>query len=111
MYHVGKVLKVLRKGKEASASDNSVQAVCEMWDDNQLTLLVEDPLAEEIKEHDVVVVDYRPLAGFQPVVPKQSICKVLKGKLGEDVWKLYNAYQTRKQTEGPDSRAGKNYLR
>ena len=44
-FHVGKVLKVIKPGKDVIASDASVQAVIEMWDGNELVLNIEPSLA------------------------------------------------------------------
>lgn len=100
MYHIGKVLKVL-KGDEKNviASDNSVQALIEMWDENQLTLLVDQALADKVKDNDIVLVDYRPQFPAHGVVPNQIIVKILRGKEAKDTWQLYKKYFEKRKEE------------
>lgn len=100
MYHVGRVLKVLKEdGKDVVACDNSVQALIEMWDNNQITLLVDQALADKLKANDFVLADYRPQFPAHGVVPNQLIVKILRGKTGKDVWDSYQKYFKKKKEE------------
>jgi len=114
-FHIGKVLKVIRQGKDVIASDSSVQAIVEMWDHNQLTLTVEEAIAGQLKANDIVLVDYNPINGISPPVPKQVIVKILKGKQGKECWELFKKYyserQKRKQKEEDEGQAGIPYSR
>lgn len=91
-FHIGKALKVVRPGKEVISCDSSVQAIVEMWDGNQLLLNVEAGIASGLKVGDIVLVDYNPIEGISPPVPKQSIVKILKGKEGKECWDLFKKY-------------------
>ncbi|MFH1255778.1 MAG: hypothetical protein V1494_00660 [Candidatus Diapherotrites archaeon] len=93
MFHMGKVSTVISpKSKEVLSSDSSTQAVVKMWDENLLTLLVEESIAQELKENDIVLVNYRPAskAGGQ-AVPKMTVCKILRGKLAKKTWEEFAA--------------------
>lgn len=91
-FHLGKVLKVIRADKGVVASDSSVQAVVEMWDKNQLVLNVESSIAPQLRVNDVVLVDYNPIPGISPPVPKQTIIKALRGRQGRECWELFKKY-------------------
>ena len=93
-FHIGKVLKVIRPDKEIISCDSSVQTVVEMWDGNQLLLNAEASIAPQLKVGDVVLVDYNPIEGISPPVPKQSIVKILRGKQGKECWDLFKKYQS-----------------
>ncbi|MAG22411.1 MAG: hypothetical protein CL943_03870 [Candidatus Diapherotrites archaeon] len=104
-FHVGKVLKVIKPGKDVIASDASVQAVIEMWDGNELVLNIEPSLAPSTKIHDIVLVDYNPIKGVSPAIPRQEIIKVLKGKPGKELWEMFKKYlaaKTKKKQESAD---------
>ena len=115
-FHLGKVLKVIKPGKDVLAIDSSVHAIVEMWDNNQLMITVEHAIAAEIKESDVVVVDYNPIEGLSSPVPKQVIVKILRGKLGKECWNLFRKHYSEKtkkmqgESEG-ESPAGISYSR
>lgn len=96
MYHIGKVVQVITRGKEVLSADDSVQVVTEMWDKNILTLLVSPKLAKKVKKETYVLVDYRPVSNQIPV-PRHLVVKILKGKKGEAVWKQYKSYLAEKQ--------------
>ena len=95
-FHLGKVVMAIKPGKDVVAGSNSVQAVVEMWDRNQLLLNVDNSIAAELKTNDVVLVDYNPMPGISPPVPRQEIVKVLRGKLGKDCWDLFKKYYDEK---------------
>jgi len=103
MFHVGKVVKVLGKNdKNVIAADYSTQALLEMWDDNIITLNVDEKLSSEIKEKDVVLVDYSPTILGSSAVPKHTITKILRGKTGEDLLKEYQKFhRDRKKQDTP----------
>ena len=88
MYHPGKVLDVFNnKDKEILSSDDSTQAMVEMWDGNLLTLMVHNNISDKIKVEDVVLVDYRPKEKLP--VPNHVIIKILKGDKAKNVWSAY----------------------
>lgn len=100
MYHIGKVLQVLREdGKEIIACDNSVQVLIETWDENQFVFLVDASLAEKVKINDIVVVDYRPQFPAAGIVPNQVVSKILRGKAAKDAWDLYKKYLIKRKEE------------
>lgn len=89
MYHPGMVLKVFRdKSEDVVSSDSSVQVMLEMWDENLVTVLVHKKLAKELKENDVVLVDYRPYSDKLPF-PKMMASKILRGATADETWKKY----------------------
>lgn len=97
MYHPGIVLEVFKaKDKNIQSSDNSTQATLEMWDDNLITVLVENRLSKSIKKGDVVLVDYRPMPNAP--VPRLTVSKILRGNSGKDTWKRYKDYQKKVKT-------------
>lgn len=92
MYHPGKVLEIIStNNKDIKASDETTQAVVEMWDENQLTFLVEQKLSKKVKKGDVVLVDYTPISEKIPL-PKHLIVKVINGKTGLSIWNSYKRY-------------------
>jgi hypothetical protein len=96
MYHVGKVLSVLSSGKDVISSDESIQAVLEMWDKNILTFTVDPKIAKAIRHDECVLVDYTPMSEKMPV-PRHLIVKILKGKTADEVWKQYKKFFADKQ--------------
>jgi hypothetical protein len=92
MYHVGKIIEILSpKDREIISCDDSVQAVVEMWDENILTVSVEDTLKEKVKIKDLVLVDYKPMSE-KLAVPKQLIIKIIRGKKSDAIWKQYKDF-------------------
>ena len=92
MYHPAKVIEILsNKDKNIRASDDTTQAVLEMWDENQFTFLVDPIISKKIKKNDIVLVDYRPISEKTPV-PNHKVVKIISGKLGQEVWKSYQRY-------------------
>lgn len=90
MYHPGKVIEVLRKNdKDVVSSDETTQAVLEMWDENILTLIVNPKIDSKIKEGQIVLVDYRPDEKREAPVPKHEVVKILSGKKATNVWNSY----------------------
>lgn len=90
MYHVAKVLNVISGGKNIISSNNDTQAMLDMWDENLVTVLVADSLADKLKEDDVVLVDYRPKDNSS--APNMVVCKILRGKEGEEIWEHYRRH-------------------
>ncbi|RJQ17242.1 hypothetical protein C4573_04285 [Candidatus Woesearchaeota archaeon] len=101
MFHPGKVINMLQ-GKDVINSDESIQAVVEMWDKNILTFSVHPKLVDKVKEGDTVLVDYRPINERIPV-PRHVIIKVLKGKKADEVWKTYKKFHAEKQVKATSS--------
>lgn len=92
MYHVGKIIEILNpKDKDIVSSSNDVQAVVEMWDENIMTVSVDDSLKEKIKKKDIVVVDYKPISE-KILVPKQLIIKIIRGNKADEIWKIYRDF-------------------
>ncbi len=89
MYHPGKVLKVFSPSKEdVISADTSTQAMVHMWDENLTTILVHKSLSHQVKENDIVLVDYRPISSTIPV-PRLVVTKILRGSHATDTWKTY----------------------
>jgi hypothetical protein len=102
MFHPGKVLKVFSpEDKDVHSADGSTQAMLLMWDENLLTLQVDPHIAEKIKEEDIVLADYSPVASNVPA-PKMIITKILKGESAERAWKEYKEH-FKKRKEKPSS--------
>jgi hypothetical protein len=92
MYHVGRIIEIMHhEDKEIISSNKSVQAVVEMWDENVMTVGVDEALYQKIRNKDVVVVDYTPVSE-KIVLPKQTIIKIIKGKKADTVWKAYKDF-------------------
>jgi hypothetical protein len=105
MFHPGKVLKIFKgDGKEVISSDSSVQALVVMWDDNLMTLGCEAGISERLKEGDIVLIDYAPILNYSPPVPRQTICKILRGEAAKKTWKEYEERHKKKkeETEPPE---------
>lgn len=98
MYHLGKVIEVFRKtDKDVIGCDESSQATVEMWDENILTLLVNQKIVAKIKAGQTVLVDYRPDEKRETPVPRHEIVKILSGKRAERVWNVYRDMYDRKR--------------
>lgn len=96
MYHVGKVIKVIAGGKNVISSNNDTQAMLEMWDENLITVLVSDTIADQIKTNDIVLVDYRPKDNSS--APNMQVCKILRGAEGKMIWEDYKEhFQSKKE--------------
>ena len=98
MFHIGKVEKVvLAKGKNVISSDNTVQAMVKMWDDNLLILQVDKKITGQLKENDYVLADYTPVANDSPH-RRMVIVKILRGDLAKSVWKGFEKeFEKKKQ--------------
>ena len=99
MYHVGKVIKVISpQDVNVKSSDDDTQALLEMWDENVVTFLVEPHIAKDIKDGDMVLVDYSHLSPTSPNA--QIIIKILQGDTAKAVWDEYKKhYEKKKKTQ------------
>lgn len=87
MYHIAKVLKVLKTDdKNILSADRTTVAMVRTWDENTLTLLVDENISDKIKEADYVLADYR--SQQQNPAPRQVITKILRENIGKDMWQL-----------------------
>jgi len=92
MFHPGKVLKLFAsKDKDVISIDDSLHALVQMWDEHIFTVLVDQKLAQKIREGDVVIVDYYPIA-VTSQIPKRIVTKILRGKASEFLWNSYKDY-------------------
>lgn len=99
MYHPGKILEVFNpKDKSIKCSEETTQAVIEMWDDNMFTFLVAENIANKIKEGDIALVDYRITSERVPIA-RQVIIKILEKDKGKRVWEKYKDYHNKKQEQ------------
>lgn len=98
-FHLGKILKVIKSDKEVISSDSSVQAIVEMWDENQMVLGVEAGIAPQLKVNDIVLVDYNPMPGIPQPIPKQQIVKIVRGKQAKDCWDIFKKYHAEKKNK------------
>ena len=98
MYHPGKIIRVLSPhDANIKSHDNATQALIEMWDENVFTFLVDPQIAKDVKDGDVVLVDYTPLQ--QPNAVKHTVTKILRGKNAVIIWDRYKKYfEARKQS-------------
>ena len=109
LHHPGKVVAVLAPtSKDIKSADDSTQATVEMWDDNLLTLKVENQISKDIRPGDVVLVDYTPTAVNQNTVAyRQVIVKILGRDTGFQLWDKYKAFQEKqKKTGGQKAKGG-----
>ena len=100
MFHPGVVIEIFKKSKDIKSVDNSIQVTLEMWDENILTFNVTTTLAKDIKENDIVLVDYSPISEKIPI-PKHKVVKILKGKKGVKMWNKYKAFLRKKRPQAP----------
>ncbi|MEM4259608.1 MAG: hypothetical protein QXG00_00065 [Candidatus Woesearchaeota archaeon] len=92
MYHIGKIIEILNpKDKDIISNTNDVQVVVEMWDENIMTVSVDESINDKIKKDDIVVVDYKPISE-KMLVPKQLIIKIIRGNKAEKIWKMYKDF-------------------
>ncbi|MBN1940745.1 MAG: hypothetical protein JW772_01025 [Candidatus Diapherotrites archaeon] len=99
MFHIGKILHVYRASdKDVIASDSSVQATVEMWDNHLLTIGVKSGIGAELKQDDVVLIDYAPSSQNIPV-PKQVAVKILRGETAKKTWGAYKEFWEKKKRD------------
>ena len=101
IHHPGKVVAVIKPSDDdVSSADNITLAVVKMWDENVLTLVVDERIAENIREGDFVLVDYRPkVLGQNTVVPRQRIVKIVRGERARKIWEIYREYFKQQKTK------------
>ncbi|MDI6720789.1 MAG: hypothetical protein QMD85_00250 [Candidatus Aenigmarchaeota archaeon] len=103
MYHPGKILKVFSpKDADVKSHDGTTQALIEMWDENLFTFLVDPHIANDIREGDIVLVDYSPISPTNPA-PKNLIMKILRGKNGEATWNRYKKFSEKRKAQRPQT--------
>ena len=100
MYHPGKIVKILStQDANIKSHDNTTQALIEMWDENVFTFLIDPQIAKDVKDGDIVLVDYTPLPHASHA-PRHVVTKILRGKSASAVWDKYKKYyETRKKTQ------------
>ncbi len=89
MYHVGKIVKVLKPSSATHTADNSIQAHIEMWDENEIIVTVHPALNSEIKEKDIVLVRYTQ--------PEPIVMKIFEPKEGKQMWEKFSELFERKK--------------
>jgi len=99
IYHPGKVIAVYNPtSKDVVGSDNSTQALVEMWDENMFTCDVEKAIASKLKEGDVVLIDYNPVSP-KTMIPKQSVTKILRGAIAKKTMERYAEIHRKKKAQ------------
>ena len=108
MYHPGKVLKILHSDEaDVKSADKSVTATCSMWDENICTFRVAEAIEKDLKEGDVVLVDYYPRDNLP--VPKHIITKILHGKQAKEIWDVYEKQFAKMRGSQPKPHAQAEY--
>lgn len=103
MFHIGKAEKIiLSKSKGVISSDNTVQAMVRMWDDNLLLLEVDGKIGKELKEGDYIIADYRPITDNSPN-RKMKIVKIVRGDLGRSIWKQFEKEHEKRKLKAESS--------
>ncbi len=117
IHHPGEVLEIFRPtDSDTKSADEDTLATLRMWDDNILTLVVEQKISSEVNVGDKVLVDYRPVQvpsnPNTPVIAKQAISKVIKGKRAESMWKEYRKFfeQQRQRQQTVVPRPAESYI-
>ena len=105
MYHLAKVIMVYKPDDDDVISgDQFTQATVQMWDDVPLTVAVEPRIAHEVKEGDVVVIDYTSVNPDREV-SRRVIVKIIRGPRAEKIWKVYWDYGQKKAQEKKEAQA------
>jgi len=94
IHHPGEVLEIFKPtDANIKSADEDTLATLRMWDDNILTLVVDSKISSSVNIGDKVLVDYRPVEvpnnPNTPVIARQLITKIIKGKRAEAIWKEY----------------------
>ncbi len=118
IHHPGEVLEIFKPtDSDIKSADNDTLATLRMWDENLLTLVVDQKIANDINVGDKVLVDYRPVeipkAANMPIVARQLVSKIVKGKRAEAIWKEYKKFyehQRRGQTQAAVPRPQESYI-
>lgn len=91
MYHLGRVLKIIGTTEDrVNSAENTIQAHLEMWDENQIIVLVHPALNSTIKEKDIVLVHYTQ--------PEAIVVRVFKSKEGKEMWEKFEEYVSQKKS-------------
>ena len=99
MYHIGLIQHVISpQTKGVMSSDDSVQAVVKMWDENVFILRVSKKLSKIIKKNDYVITDYTPL-GPTSNNKKLLIIKILPKEEGSSVWVCFQDQLERRRNK------------
>ena len=111
MYHIGMVQHIIWPDKNGvQSSDDSVQAVVRMWDDNLLILGVDKKISKKARKGDYVLADYTPLAAASRH-KKLMIIKVLSENEGSKIWASFqDEMARRKTTYQQQSQSGQKYI-
>ncbi|MBI2578260.1 MAG: hypothetical protein HYW26_00965 [Candidatus Aenigmarchaeota archaeon] len=96
MYHPGRVLKIFSAKDREVKGDATTQALVEMWDENLFTFAVDAKIAADVKEGDIVLVDYTSVSQSSHM-PRHVIVKILRGKTADAIWKEYKKYDDKKK--------------
>lgn len=118
IHHPGEVLEIFRPtDSDIKSADNDTLAALRMWDENLMILVVDQKIASDISVGDKVLVDYRPVEipkdTNAPIVARQFVSKIIKGKRAEAVWKEYKKFfekQKRRQTQTVAPRPQESYI-
>ena len=96
MYHPGRAVEVFSSdGKNVISSDNTVQVLLEMWDDNLITVQIDPSLVKSAKKGDVLIVDYTNTQ----TGPKMAATKILRGDVSKRVWEKYRDFYEKKKSQ------------
>lgn len=118
IHHPGEVLEIFKPNdSDIKSADEDTLATVKMWDENILTLVVDSKISNNINIGDKVLVDYRPVQvptnTTAPILAKQVIAKVIKGKRAENIWKEYRKFfeqQRQRQSQTMVSRQPESYI-
>lgn len=87
MYHLGKVIHIMYPDEKGSKfTEQTSQALVEMWDDNMIIFKVNPSISKDIKENDYVSVDYSPVAVGGAPVPKHEIIAIVNEAKAKKIW-------------------------
>ncbi len=112
IFHPARILEVYSpKDANVLSADSITLATIETWDGFQFTLPAEAEIAKDIKNGDIVLIDYTSKAPTAPI-PRQIIVKVLRGDKAKKIWKLYSDYHKRKKSapKHPQQQATPGYF-
>lgn len=111
MYHIGIIQHIVWSNKNGViSSDDSVQAVVRMWDDNLLILGVDSKLSKKVKKNDYVLADYTPLAA-ESRHRKLTVIKILPASEGSKIWGEFQDELDRRKTMFQQQPSQQRYFR
>jgi hypothetical protein len=93
-YHVGKIDQLFTKRDSLGASDVSVQALLEMWDEGIMVVDVHPSLAEKAATGQFVLVEY-DVQG--PQIVQNTVTKLLDSKIGDSAWKRMKQFHEKRK--------------